>query len=944
MKKIIKIVLLLYFKLTSNNISFIDGDYWFAFPTVSLDYSNESIIDMSYLNWKIEEKIKVKEGHFYYKDKRVKFFGTNSAFDSSFPLKENASKIAKRLAQLGINIIRFFCMDLQEIWGDNYEEIQENNKNSKISEKKLDKFHYFLHCLKENGIYANIVLHSCRTYPEIINNKEINDAFVYGKPLDKFYPQFINDQLKFSKDLLDSYNNYTGFKVGEDPMTLCIELNNENTMFALEDEEDKVEKLNDKLKKELLNQWRNFIKQKYNSFDEINSIYNNESINIIENLIENNTISIQNDYSNYIIENNNHVIFNITGVPSIDFINQIHYGYINISNYTQYTIEFDAKAKYPTNDTLSVHIEENLPPYRSYFRIKNIKITNEFNHYVFSGRTEYNCQFSEKSRALVKIVLPPIINIFEIKNTKFYKGRGVIKFTEDGEENLDKILYPDYKLIQSLPNMAYDLRLFFKYTETKTQNEITNYIKNDLSFKDLLIYDSQVYYSFYSYEKEYDNSDICDIHGYWGHPEFEKGHDWDMNYYTIYNQPMIKSSIFGTFNSISKGKCFNKPFTVSEYNHPFPNEFLHEKFAMFGSWSAYHDYDAIYQYSYDQPSEKEKDYIAGIAEMATNPIDLAMIPYIILAFRKNYIEKSKDKVLLKLTKGYINEKMREKKFYMEEFLDNFFYAGWNAIYEVEIMDNNNYIEPEIISDIDITKKEYFMNEQIQWKNYYEGNEAYYNVINERYITLTGFLGNMEMNKENNLGSLIYIKVKLNEALNETCTIGLISLDDKKLINSEKLLLTIVGKVRNTNQQWNKERNSTYSKGWGTAPVLVQYIEIEVCLKFKEEEKPKVFSIDKYGKINKEFKLEGNVNNWILKSDEDNPTLNYYIIRKIVNKEEIEKNKERIDNTNYTVIIIVIILIIIICIGIIIFFIRRKRRRKNYLDNNDIIKNFLGKNP
>ena len=58
-----------------------------------------------------------------------------------------------------------------------------------------------------------------------------------------------------------------------------------------------------------------------------------------------------------------------------------------------------------------------------------------------------------------------------------------------------------------------------------------------------------------------------------------------------------------------------------------------------------------------------------------------------------------------------------------------------------------------------------------------------------------------MNKENNIADLMSIKIKLNETLSETCKIGLISLDNKKLIDSEKLLLTIVGKVRNNGQVW-----------------------------------------------------------------------------------------------------------------------------------------------
>ena len=181
-----------------------------------------------------------------------------------------------------------------------------------------------------------------------------------------------------------------------------------------------------------------------------------------------------------------------------------------------------------------------------------------------------------------------------------------------------------------------------------------------------------------------------------------------------------------------------------------------------------------------------------------------------------------------------------------------------------------------------------------------------------------------MNKENNLGNLINIKVKLNGQINDTCTIGLVSLDDKILEKSEKLLLTIVGKMRNTNQIWDEGKTTTKKAGWGTAPTLVQFIEMEAKLKFKEEEKPQVFSINRYGELGKEFKLSGEKNNWVLKSDEENPTLNYYIIRKL----PIEKNGSK----TLVVIIVSVSLIVIIAIVIIFLF-----KRKNILKNKEVEK-------
>ena len=124
-----------------------------------------------------------------------------------------------------------------------------------------------------------------------------------------------------------------------------------------------------------------------------------------------------------------------------------------------------------------------------------------------------------------------------------------------------------------------------------------------------------------------------------------------------------------------------------------------------------------------------------------------------------------------------------------------------------------------------------MNEQIQWNNTEVGNDAYYYVKSDNYITLTGFLGNSNMDKENDLGNLINIKVKLNEKINDTCTIGLVSLDGKKLENNEKSLSTTPGKVRNLDQIWNEEKTITGEVGWGKAQALVQFIKIEAKLKF-----------------------------------------------------------------------------------------------------------------
>lgn len=180
-----------------------------------------------------------------------------------------------------------------------------------------------------------------------------------------------------------------------------------------------------------------------------------------------------------------------------------------------------------------------------------------------------------------------------------------------------------------------------------------NFIHSSFPSNNFLIVDSQASYgSSLSYEREY-------IHHHWQHPWFNEGFPWNRSHYSIQNTSMFSEyKNFGTFQSLKMLKPFGKPYTISEYNHPFPNDHLHEKFLMLGSWAASHDWDPIYQFSFDE-GFKEINFINGYFSMATNPIDFAFAPFLALAFRKSYVSTSKDFVHLKIPRSFIR-KMNEK--------------------------------------------------------------------------------------------------------------------------------------------------------------------------------------------------------------------------------------------------------------------------------------------
>ena len=96
--------------------------------------------------------------------------------------------------------------------------------------------------------------------------------------------------------------------------------------------------------------------------------------------------------------------------PSQNWKNQIHYGVIDISNHTSYTVEFDAKVQNPTNSTLSFIFQESKSPYREYLRIALIKLNTELTHYILNSTTAFNCQFSNEAKTVVTLIVPGSIN------------------------------------------------------------------------------------------------------------------------------------------------------------------------------------------------------------------------------------------------------------------------------------------------------------------------------------------------------------------------------------------------------------------------------------------------------------------------------------------------------------------------------------------------------
>ncbi|KPK57395.1 MAG: hypothetical protein AMK73_10200, partial [Planctomycetes bacterium SM23_32] len=172
------------------------------------------------------------DGHLYVGDERVRFFGVDLAFSGNIPLKQDAPKIAARMAKFGINIVRFHIMDMQRFPEGILAKDVPHTRD--LEPEGMDRLDYFIAQLKASGIYVNL---NTLTY-RYINRHDGLPAEIEELPRAQdrnivgfFYAPAIELQKEYARKLLTHRNPYTGLTYAEDPAVALVEIHNENGLL-----------------------------------------------------------------------------------------------------------------------------------------------------------------------------------------------------------------------------------------------------------------------------------------------------------------------------------------------------------------------------------------------------------------------------------------------------------------------------------------------------------------------------------------------------------------------------------------------------------------------------------------------------------------------------------------------------------------------------------------
>ena len=164
----------------------------------------------------------------------ARFWGVNFNGGACFPDRSYAEKVARRLSQVGCNLVRFHQLDAQ--WDTPnifaYTKGKRLNSTRKLDEKSMDSLDYLIYCLKKEGIYCYLDMLTYRHFKGddgVVGHENLFDRGGSWAIVD---PKMRELQKEFCEQLWTHYNPYTELNYKDDPVFVMTEIINEEDLFV----------------------------------------------------------------------------------------------------------------------------------------------------------------------------------------------------------------------------------------------------------------------------------------------------------------------------------------------------------------------------------------------------------------------------------------------------------------------------------------------------------------------------------------------------------------------------------------------------------------------------------------------------------------------------------------------------------------------------------------
>jgi hypothetical protein len=358
---------------------------------------------------------------------------------------------------------------------------------------------------------------------------------------------------------------------------------------------------------------------------------------------------------------------------------------------------------------------------------------------------------------------------------------------------------------------------FYMELERDYFETMYNFLKKDLGVRALIVGTSDHGHSKSGYPLLTSTSrmDVVDGHVYWQHPSYSTDPRTKRRTFSIKNTPMVNDPFNSTIVQLSRSAVAGKPYTVSETNHPFPSEYACEGVGILAAYSAFHDWDGIYLYTFEHKNPQDwGSKVAGHFDIRADPVKMCNSAACAAMFLRGDVRPALDTVRRSYSPDQVRESIRLP--YSER---TYFTPGFSLAIPLRHATRiGGFDEPQeqfpkagrgspTVSDTG----------ELAWYRS-ERKKGIVTVETEMSQALIGFVKGRDR-KLRNLSAAVE---------NEFCSIILTSLDSRPISGSRRLLLVTTARSANTDMIWNGQR--TTLSDWGSAPTVIEPVKGRILLR------------------------------------------------------------------------------------------------------------------
>lgn len=580
-----------------------------------------------------------------------RFSGTNICFSGCFPAHRQAEQVAADVARFGINLVRLHYVHHQFPPGRKYA-----TPDSFIEPVQLERFDYLFSQLKRRGIYTYFQLNIARKFGPEAGFPAAEGLPWFNNGLDNFEPRMIALQQKYVRDLLGHVNPYTGLAYKDEPAIAMLELANENSV-VVKWSSGELDHLPSPYAEQFQGLWNQWLRRQYATTARLRQAWTCRTVPTGEELIADGQFAkrpanaaaypawgLQHDGASqgeWAVVPPGGPPVSGPGVARL-VVRQIgrtpnmpqFYRRFGVTAGMPYTLTF--KLRCQPAAAVSVRVSQDHDPWHVVGFRTTLAATGQWqSHSLSFTATQTDPQ--------VRLVFADFTagTTIDLADVSLRPGGTIgLAETETLEDGRVPIPKPTGPSRYHLPAILGDFSRFLFEVEDQYFQQMARVVKDEVKAVQPVT-GTQLDYG-YCYPQG--RLDYCDIHSYWCHPTAPGGGGWQnpkmRDYWTVRNNALVEQPLErSTIANLAIRRVLNRPYTVSEYDHPYPNLYAAEGNPMLFAVGAFQDWGAIMHFAWTHSDDYDPAAMSPYFDMKTNSVKQVHFPACYAMFSRGDVRR-----------------------------------------------------------------------------------------------------------------------------------------------------------------------------------------------------------------------------------------------------------------------------------------------------------------